>query len=77
MTQVKQPKRSHPVRVYRISRMWSQVDLAKAAGVARTTIMRIEAGTKPTLRTANAIANVLGAPVEALFPPEEGDDAPF
>jgi len=44
-------------------------DLANAVGIANGTYSRIESGHKPpSLRVARAIANVLGVPMELLFP---------
>ena len=67
--------RPHPLRVYRVSKSLSQQALAEASGVARSTIIRLEAGDEPTIKTANAIANVLGVSRLALFPPDQGDEA--
>ena len=57
-----------PLRIYRVALRLSQVDLAAQAGVDPITIHRLENGGKPSLKTANAIAHVLGRPVEAIFP---------
>lgn len=74
---VKHPTRSAtPLRIYRISRCYSQRDLAEAAGVDRATVIRLEAGNRPSRKTANAIANVLGISAGVLFPvTEQVDDA--
>jgi DNA-binding XRE family transcriptional regulator len=46
----------------RLSRQWSQGDLAKAAGVSRNIVTYIEAGTNnPTLATLKKIADAFGA----------------
>lgn len=58
------------LRVYRVAEGLSQVDLADQAGVDPVTIHRLENGRKPSKKTANAIAHVLGRPVEAIFPTE-------
>lgn len=49
-------------------------DVASKAGCSYATIARLESGgggRNPTLRTARAIAEVLGTTVEDLFPPAE------
>ena len=61
----------HPLRVWRAATGLSQKELAREAGIARSTVIRLEAGEVPTVKTANAVANVLGVDREALFPPEE------
>lgn len=60
-----------PLRIYRVAEQLSQVDLATRAGVDPITIHRLENGGKPSRKTANSIAHVLGRPVEAIFPPED------
>lgn len=57
-----------PLAIYRFSVGYSQEGLAKAAGLSRETISKIENGrTKPTYATARAIASVLGPDVEFLL----------
>lgn len=58
------------LRIYRVAEGLSQVDLAGQVGVDPVTIHRLENGRKPSKKTANAIAHVLGRPVEAIFPIE-------
>lgn len=54
-------------RKARLSKGLSIPELAAAAGLARTTIDRIEAGEHaPQMRTARALADALGVPVERL-----------
>jgi putative transcriptional regulator len=45
----------------------SQEALAERIGVKRLTIIRIEAGTRPSVDVALAISRELGESVEALF----------
>lgn len=58
------------LRIYRVAEGLSQADLATLAGVDPVTIHRLENGRKPSKKTANSIAHVLGRSVEAIFPPE-------
>jgi transcriptional regulator with XRE-family HTH domain len=65
------PSRRMPGHVARIrfGKGLSQVALAEAAGVGRSTVIRVESGTcAPTLRTMKAIASALTEPVGAVFP---------
>lgn len=72
-----QRRSAHPLRIWRTAKCLSQLDVAQEAGLARTTIIRIEAGEHPTLRTANAIANAIGVDRLALFGPDpEADHGP-
>lgn len=67
--EVKQERRSaRPLRIYRVAQSLSQREAAAAAGVDRATIIRLEAGHKPSAKTANALAYALGVDVAALFP---------
>ena len=45
----------------------TQRQVADAAGVDRSTVIRIEAGSLPSLRTANAIAHALRVDRDVLF----------
>jgi transcriptional regulator with XRE-family HTH domain len=46
----------------------SQIELAGRAGVSRAAISRLEIGrAAPTLRTAHALSQALGYPVEVVF----------
>jgi DNA-binding XRE family transcriptional regulator len=64
------------VRRLRIARDWSQVELARRAGLSQGAIQSIEAGTKsPSLRTVEQVAGALGvAPWELVV--SEGALAP-
>jgi len=56
-------------------RRWSQVELAKHAGVSRETVSRVERGWRPNLTTAQALVGALGCPLDTIFPVdvEDGD----
>jgi putative transcriptional regulator len=57
------------VRASRVSKRWSQRELAERVGVAMGTINAIERGSwKPSLALAYAISEVLGESVMDLFP---------
>jgi putative transcriptional regulator len=59
------------VRSSRVSKRWSQRELAERVGVAMGTINAIERGSwKPSLALAYAISEVLGESVMDLFPLE-------
>lgn len=60
------------VRELREARGWSQDELAAKAGIAQTTVSRIERGVtaKPTLAGLGALAASLGVVVEELAPAE-------
>ena len=59
------------VRASRVSKHWSQRELAERVGVAMGTINAIERGSwKPSLALAYAISEVLGESVMDLFPLE-------
>ncbi len=72
MTALNHPNRrsAHPLKVYRTAKLLSQAETARAAGVARSTIIRIEAGDRPSLKTALAIAAAIGVESRVLFPEE-------
>lgn len=68
------------IRATRKRRGWTQEELAEAAGVGRSTIIRWEKGeTRPEPQQLRAVANVLGIPLEEAYaatgwwPPEPGD----
>jgi transcriptional regulator with XRE-family HTH domain len=46
----------------------SQVELARRAGLSAATISNVERGELPTVRTAIAIARVLGVGLDVLLP---------
>lgn len=59
------------IRELRAGRGWTQIDLAKALGVSRQTVIAIEKGKyDPSLPLAFAIARVFGEPIEQVFDPE-------
>ena len=56
------------VRKFRVSRGWSQEDLADASDLDRTYISGVERGTRnPTLRVVEQIASALGVKVTELL----------
>ena len=58
-----------PLRVLRVAFGLTQDELARAAGIGRTTVVQLEKGTGlPKLRTARAVAHVLRCEVLDLFP---------
>jgi transcriptional regulator with XRE-family HTH domain len=59
------------LRLHRVAQNLRQRDLAERAGISRATVIGLEAGAHPRLTTAQAIAGVLGVPVEELFPDDE------
>ena len=64
------------VRELRAQRGWSQAELAERLGVSRQTVIAIEKGRyDPSLPLAFKIARVFGEPIEAIFEPEESDEA--
>lgn len=63
------------VRQHRLMSGLTQEDLADRVGVTRQTILSIEKGKyTPSVALALALAQVLGATVEALFKLKEGDE---
>lgn len=59
-----------PLERLRRDRGLDQTELAEKARVSQSTISRAENGESLTLAAALRIAEVLGAPVEAVFPAE-------
>lgn len=58
-----------PVRVYRTARGLTQAELADLAGITPQALRSIEKGrSNPRVKTAKAIAEVLGITLDALFP---------
>jgi putative transcriptional regulator len=56
------------VRELRVSRRWSQAELAQALSVSRQTINAIETGKyDPSLPLAFRIARLFGRPIEHIF----------
>jgi putative transcriptional regulator len=65
------PLAQNQVRSSRVSKRWSQRELAERVGVAMGTINAIERGSwKPSLALAYAMSEVLGESVMDLFPLE-------
>jgi DNA-binding XRE family transcriptional regulator len=61
-------KPGHLARL-RMLRGFSQAGLARAAGVGRTTVARLESErAKPTLRTASRLSRVICEPINVVFP---------
>jgi transcriptional regulator with XRE-family HTH domain len=65
--------------VIRERRMWTQVRLAKEAGVSPTTVSGIETGriSRPHFGTLRRLANALGVDPQALLSPERSFSAEF
>jgi transcriptional regulator with XRE-family HTH domain len=65
--------------VIRERRMWTQVRLAKEAGVSPTTVSGIETGriSRPHFGTLRRLANALGVDPQALLAPERSFSAEF
>ncbi|WP_068872396.1 helix-turn-helix domain-containing protein [Edwardsiella tarda] len=60
----------------RLSRAWSQEQLAEMAGLSVRTVQRIENGERPGLETLSALAAVFGVSVAEISGPDVyGDDA--
>jgi putative transcriptional regulator len=55
------------LRTIRISKGLTQEELAKLAGISRSTYVHIEHGNHPSLRSAMRIAKVLKHKVEEIF----------
>lgn len=64
----------HRLQAARESRGWSQIELARSAGVSRQLIGAVEAGRHaPRVDAALALARALGVSVEYLFAPADAD----
>ena len=62
------------LKVLRAERDWSQAELADRVGVARQTIVALEAGKyAPSLPLAYRLSKVFNKPVEEVFVPETTD----
>jgi putative transcriptional regulator len=58
------------LKVLRAERDWTQADLAERLGVSRQTVNAIETDKyDPSLPLAFRIAELFGAPIEAIFEP--------
>ena len=59
------------IRVLRAEHDWSQAEVADRLGVARQTVVALEAGKyAPSLPLAFKISKLFGKPVEEIFDPE-------
>ena len=68
MNDIKTPPNSNPVQLRRLARAWSQMELAKRAGISRTAVSAIEGERlSPSVATALALAAVFECSVEELF----------
>ena len=57
---------------YRQQRRWSQRELERVAGLAHTTVYRIESGKhEPSAAVVHRLAQALGIAVCQLYPPVE------
>ena len=64
------------VRAYRLERGWSQVDLARQAGISRAAVSAIEVSRLvPSVAAALSLAAVFGCRVEDLFGDGNGEQA--
>ena len=62
------------LKVLRAENDWSQAQLADRIGVARQTIVALEAGKyAPSLPLAFKLSKLFGKPVEEIFDPESAD----
>ena len=67
---------SNKFRSLRLSRAWSQEQLAELSGLSVRTVQRIENGDQPSLETLSALAAVFEVSVGDLSGPDSlGDDA--
>ena len=65
-----------PLRLVRIARGLSQDELARLAGVNRSTVSRLEQGHEEPQRATKAVlAAALAFPAEKLFPEDDRDPA--
>jgi len=63
--------RQNQVRAFRVTKRWSQRELAERVGISPCTMNAIERSSrKPSLALAYAISQVLGASVLEIFPPD-------
>ncbi|HEY5257533.1 MAG TPA: helix-turn-helix transcriptional regulator [Candidatus Baltobacteraceae bacterium] len=62
------------MRVLRAENDWSQAELADRAGIARQTVVSLEAGKyAPSLPLAFKLSNLFGKSVEEIFDAESAD----
>ena len=66
------------IALFRKRRRWSRVDLATAAGVTESTIVRAEGATPPAIQARNLekIARALDVPIAALMELSQGAPGP-
>lgn len=57
------------IKVYRVKRGWSQMELSKVSGVLQSTISEIENGIRknPTFKTISKLAKALGESMEVIL----------
>jgi putative transcriptional regulator len=66
--QLRGSRLNNRVKVLRVERGWSQVELAEKLGVSRQSVYAIECGKfDPSLPLAFKIAELFGMPIEAIF----------
>lgn len=66
----------HRLRMMRLQKGITQVELMKSCGIFHTTISRIENGwIKPTIEQKNRLSEALGVNSRWLFVKEENDDS--
>ncbi|WP_337062822.1 helix-turn-helix transcriptional regulator [Kineococcus sp. G2] len=64
------------IRELRTARGWTQAALADLLDVSRQTVNALETGRyDPSLPLAFRLARLLGEPLEAIFDPDEQDEA--
>lgn len=63
------------IRARREELGWSQDELARRAGVSRSTVYRLEVGTTTSLYPANLLSVLDALGLEVTVGPESGDDA--
>src|SRR4051794_41985104 len=62
------PANSNAIRACRLRRGWSQIDLARRAGISRAAVSAIEVGRLvPSVAAAIGVAGAFGCAVESLF----------
>lgn len=62
-------ERMNKLKLWRLERGLSQVDLSQATGIYRWNIQLIELGIRPpTPEQMQTLSEALGAPIEKLFP---------
>ncbi|MGI8678136.1 MAG: helix-turn-helix domain-containing protein [Jatrophihabitans sp.] len=64
---------SRAVRRLRVSRGWSQIELAKAAAMSQSTVARLEGGAVPNLPMLKRLATALDAELVVRIVPRADD----